>query len=289
MADDQHVRAGRGPAHVVGDAGLLRAGHQVVDEHADASLRPGPELAQLVRQVVDAAEMLDDDALEPQVVAPDLLDQLGIVATLDEDPALAGHPGPHAGDGHRSRRRTTRGRRSRSGHGSGQHHRAPLEEEARAQGEGTPAATSVLQREHVEVAVDRDDLTAPVGHHLFDDQPHRRLSRRRPASCGCAPVGGEDVGGVAVGCHRATLGRGSGARLEARRVSPTRSRRARPRRTRRTPCPMTCPMTCPMRHRPPMTASSEPSSEPACGASCWSRSSGTSSPAGWARGLSSPG
>ena len=43
-------------------------------------------------EVVDAAEVLDDDALDPQVVAPDLLDQLGVVAALDVDPAGPGHP-----------------------------------------------------------------------------------------------------------------------------------------------------------------------------------------------------
>ena len=120
----------------------------------------------------------------PQVVAPDLLDQLGVVATLDEDPALAGHPGPPAGDGHRPRRRTTWGRRRRPGHRGGQHHRAALEQEARAEREGTAAAASVLQRQHLEVAVDRDDLAAPVGHDLLDDQPR---AWPRPASPGLAP------------------------------------------------------------------------------------------------------
>ena len=71
----------------------LEPGHQVVDEHADAALGTGPEVAEVVGEVVDAAEVLHDDALDPQVVAPDLLDQLGVVPALDEDPARPGDPG----------------------------------------------------------------------------------------------------------------------------------------------------------------------------------------------------
>ena len=91
-------------------------GDQVVDQHADPALGPGPEVAQVVGEVVDAAEVLDDHALDPQVVAPDLLDQLGVVAALDEDPALPGHPGLRAVDGDRAGRRTRRlrGRRDRA-------------------------------------------------------------------------------------------------------------------------------------------------------------------------------
>ena len=62
----------------------------MVDQHADAALRAGTEVAEVVGEVVDAAEELHDDALDPQVVAPDLLHQLGVVAALDEDPAGPG-------------------------------------------------------------------------------------------------------------------------------------------------------------------------------------------------------
>ena len=55
---------------------------------------PGPKSRRWLGEVVDAAEVLDDHALDPQVVAPDLLDQLGVVAALDEDPAGPGDPGP---------------------------------------------------------------------------------------------------------------------------------------------------------------------------------------------------
>ncbi len=84
-AGDQHV----GLAQPVGDAGLLAAGHQVVDQHPEPAGRPGPELGDGPVQVVDPVEALDDHALDPQVVAPHPLDQFGVVDALDPDPAPA--------------------------------------------------------------------------------------------------------------------------------------------------------------------------------------------------------
>ena len=71
----------------------------MVDEHPDAPVRAGAEVAQVLGQVVDAPEVLDDDALDPQVVSPHLLDQLGVVAPLHEDPALPGDARLRAVDG----------------------------------------------------------------------------------------------------------------------------------------------------------------------------------------------
>ena len=48
---------------------------------------------EVLGEVVDAAEVLHDDALDAQVVAPDLLDELGVVPALDEDPARPGDAG----------------------------------------------------------------------------------------------------------------------------------------------------------------------------------------------------
>ena len=44
-------------------------------------------------EVVDAVHRLDDDADVAQVVAPHVLEQLGVVAALDPDPARRGDPG----------------------------------------------------------------------------------------------------------------------------------------------------------------------------------------------------
>ena len=72
-------------------------GHQVVDQHPDAALagRAGSPRS-CVGEVVDALEVLHDDALDAQVVAPHLLDELRVVPALDEDPAGPGHAGLRA-------------------------------------------------------------------------------------------------------------------------------------------------------------------------------------------------
>ena len=65
MADDQRVRAAGAAADRVGDAGLLRAGHEVVDEDAEPTAGPGPELLDDADEIVDAAEVFDHHALDP--------------------------------------------------------------------------------------------------------------------------------------------------------------------------------------------------------------------------------
>ena len=79
---------------VVRQPGLLAAGDEVVDEHAQAVAGAGAEVVDDLGQVVDAVESLDDDALDPKVVAPHLLDQLGVVDALHQDAAGPRHPGP---------------------------------------------------------------------------------------------------------------------------------------------------------------------------------------------------
>ena len=55
---------------------------------------PGAKSRTAAGEVVDAVEHLDDDALDPQVGAPDLLDELGVVLALDEDPRRRSRPSP---------------------------------------------------------------------------------------------------------------------------------------------------------------------------------------------------
>ena len=70
---------------------------------------PGPELVDDLDQIVDAAEVLDHHSLDPQIVAPHLFDELGVVAALDVDPAGQRHPGARSGNRHRARRGARRG------------------------------------------------------------------------------------------------------------------------------------------------------------------------------------
>ena len=50
----------------------------MVHEHAEPTLRARPETADVVPEVIDAAERLDDHALVAQVVTPDELEQFGV-------------------------------------------------------------------------------------------------------------------------------------------------------------------------------------------------------------------
>jgi hypothetical protein len=57
----------------------------MVEQHTHATCRRGVQLGERVGEVVGAVEALHHHALDPQVVAPDLLDQLGVVHALHED------------------------------------------------------------------------------------------------------------------------------------------------------------------------------------------------------------
>src|SRR5271166_6656190 len=89
MPEQHRMRAVWSPADGVGKAGFLRTGDEVVDEHAESARGPRPELLDDVDEIVDAAQPLDHHALDPQVVPPDLLDELRVVPSLDVD--AAGH------------------------------------------------------------------------------------------------------------------------------------------------------------------------------------------------------
>ena len=194
MAGEPEVRETR----VAFEAVSARPFDEVVDQDAHPSLRPGTEVAQHLGQVVDPLEQLDDDALDAQVVAPDPLDELGVVTALDEDPAGAGDSRLGVVDGDRAAGGARRPRRCRPRDRRGQDHRPALEEEARAEREGAPLAATVLQGDGVQVAVDGDDLAAPVGGDLLDDQPVVGGCLHRAAPLRDLPVSSQHVGPVAI-------------------------------------------------------------------------------------------
>ena len=177
---------------------------------------PGRKSRRWSAQVVDAAEELHDDALDPQVVAPDLLDQLGVVAALDEDPAGPGDPGLGAVDG------------DRAAGGARRPAPAPPRAAGAVRITGRPSSRKPgpsgkvrrLPRRSSSVSVSRSRSTATISpHHVGRDLlDHRAQLGGRldgAAALGGAPVGGEDVGAVAVaGGHRRNArwprGRGPG-------------------------------------------------------------------------------
>ena len=126
----------------------------------------------MLGQVVHAAEVLDDDSFDSQVVAPDLCDEFGIVAALDVDAAGAGDPGP------RTRHRDGAGGRSRAGRGGrtsrgGEYHRPTVQQIPGPQRKATGVTVPVFQ---VDAAVfDSHDRADVAGLHVLDD--HVELNR----------------------------------------------------------------------------------------------------------------
>ncbi|TDP94640.1 hypothetical protein EDF62_1061 [Leucobacter luti] len=74
----------------------------MVEQYAGATPRARPEVGEYVGKIVCALEHLDDHAFNPQIVAPDLLDELGVVFALNEDAAGHGDPGALGGGRKRS-------------------------------------------------------------------------------------------------------------------------------------------------------------------------------------------
>ena len=163
VADDEHVLPERRARDLVGDPALLRARHEVVDQHPDPALRAGPEVAQVARP----GRRRRRGTRRPRPRSAGRRPRPSRPARRRAGPrrrsGSAGPPGP-----------ARRGRRpSRTPYGSasagacardrgGEDHRPALEQEARAEREGTPPGAAVLERDRVQVAVDGDDLAAPV-------------------------------------------------------------------------------------------------------------------------------
>src|SRR5690606_2774418 len=108
-----------------------------------------------VLETVEPVDRLDDDALDSQVVAPHLLDELGVVSALDEDATRASDarsPSRHGAGSRGGDERTAccrRGRHELDG--------LALEQESDAEREHASRAEAVLERH--EGALARDDRT----------------------------------------------------------------------------------------------------------------------------------
>ena len=140
---------------------------------------PGPELLDDADQIVDAAEVFDDDALDPQVVAPHLLDQLGVVSALDVDPA-----------GQRDLRLGAR-HRDRAGRGAGARQPAPLA----AARSGSPACRRSGSRGRREtVCAGRAGPRVPFARTRCGPRRRRSRSARPRRPCRSRPGSSVDRG-----------------------------------------------------------------------------------------------
>ena len=74
------------------DTLLLRALDEVIHQNTQAAARTRRELTNGTGEVIHAVQRLHDNALNAQIVAPDLLHELGVVQTLNPDAGGARHP-----------------------------------------------------------------------------------------------------------------------------------------------------------------------------------------------------
>jgi hypothetical protein len=200
VADDEDVlRAG-----CLGrDAALLGAGNQVVDQDAELAAGGGLEVLDDRGEVVDALQVLHSDGDVAQVIAPDLLDEFGVVLALNIDAAGPRDLGPLGGGGDRAGRGLARA--GRDG-GLRLHERDPLAVEQEASGDGEDAALAVPVLQGHRAGVERDDRAAEPALEVLDHQARLRLDGRDRALPGLRlPVlSCQDVGRVPFALHRSS-------------------------------------------------------------------------------------
>src|SRR4029450_8797509 len=134
MTQHQHVTAASPAPNPVRDLRFLAPRHQVIDEDPKPPPFSRREVSHDAGEVVDATEVLDDHPNVAQVVAPNLLHQLGVVATLDIDPAGQRGLGPTSRTDDRTR--GSPGGYRPSSRRSLEQDRASLVPKPRAEGEG---------------------------------------------------------------------------------------------------------------------------------------------------------
>ena len=140
----------------------------------------GPNAGDGGDEVVDAVHRLDDDAELAQVVAPDVLEQLGVVAALDPDPAGGGDPAGSRGAAATEPDAVERRRAGVGDRRPAQRHRPALEQEpARLPREVALVLAAVAQRHRLD-APPHDVAAEPARPVLDDHARRRRRPRGRP-------------------------------------------------------------------------------------------------------------
>ncbi len=173
-------------------APLLGALDEMVEQDPETPCRPRPEAPHGGFEPVGAVEALDDDTLGPQVVAPDLLHELGVVDALDPDATGAGGAGRETLDGDRTRRGAAHGPVGGVGSGDAQGDGPTVDEDAAVDVAELVVAAPVVTHDEQgwpELDDGPDDAGAPV----LDDEAGAGVDH----GPGAAPVaGGVDVEGA---------------------------------------------------------------------------------------------
>ena len=92
MAHNLHVPGGaRHGKRLRNDTLLFRTLDEVVNQNTQAAAWARRELTNSTGKIIHAVQRLHDNALNTQIVTPDLLHQLGVVQTLNPDAGGARH------------------------------------------------------------------------------------------------------------------------------------------------------------------------------------------------------
>jgi hypothetical protein len=152
--------------------------------------------------VVDPRKELDDDAFDPQVVAPDALNELGVVAALDEDAARQGYPRASILDSEGTGRGSLR---SRGGRRDGFDELDPgaVDEEAPAERERSDGAVAIFEVH--ESAAPGDHGAGESARRVLDDEVGFDWHARCRGDSSLHPEVREDVVAVSVVSHRSML------------------------------------------------------------------------------------
>src|SRR5215208_4234722 len=189
MTQHQYVTKASPPPDPVRDTRLLAPRHQVIDEDPEPPPFSRGEVSHDAGEVVDAAEVLNDHPDVAQVVATNLLHQLGVVATLDIDPAGQRGLGPTG-------RTDDRTRGGPGGHRpcsqrSLEHDRASLVPEPRAEGEGPLLPVPVLQDHQTSLPTQHRPAESRCG--ILQHQPDLKHEVGARRSARALPAGREYV------------------------------------------------------------------------------------------------
>ncbi len=219
VADHQNELATWTRGDRLGDPALLGPRNPMVDEHADSSIACGLEISQNVFEIVDTLQILDHHALDSEVGAPHLLNQLGVVPTLDENPACPGDPGAlvvgRDGAGCRALRPKLWSGIRCSGQSQG--HRVAIDQETRTNRKKSNAAPTILESQK-STLVPNDRANEP-GRDLLDNEVSNRLDHRRLNLWRPPPEIGEHIAAVRI------VGFAHPARLQSAGKPPAEDRR----------------------------------------------------------------
>ena len=135
----------------------------MVDQNTQAAARARRELTNSAGKVIHSVQWLHDNALNAQIVAPDLLHQLGVVQALNPDAGCARHPSRSVLHRNRTRARDRALRLLRSHRGDNLNG-LTFNQVARAQREVLHAPLRVLESEEEGTAdaFSLHDLTHPA-------------------------------------------------------------------------------------------------------------------------------